>query len=159
MSEHDNPHRNPEHYRDETAHDALASVALEEKAAQAGQDESPHPPVKARPLVYICSPYRGATESNARRARNYCRFAIGKRAVPFAPHLLYTQFLDDTVRKERNIGISCGITVLRRCNEMWVFGDHITAGMKAEINMAQELGIPIRRFTHKITNGGEYEPH
>ncbi len=145
MIEQDNPRRNPEHYSDETAHKAIAAVAQEEAAAQAEPDP-PRPSARVRPLVYICSPYRGATESNLRRARSYCRFAIGKNAVPFAPHIHYTQFLDDTVRKERNIGISCGVTVLRRCDQLWVFGDRITAGMKAEINMATELGIPIRRF-------------
>jgi hypothetical protein len=69
MSEQDNPLRNPEHYCDETAHKALAAVTQEEKAIQAESD-APHPPGRIRPLVYICSPYRGATESNVQRARS-----------------------------------------------------------------------------------------
>ncbi len=142
MNDRDNPRRNHEHYSDETAHDALAAVAQDEKTP-------PRPPGKVRPLVYICSPYRGDTEYNTRRAQSYCRFAINKKVVPIAPHLHYTQFLDDAVNKERNIGISCGIELLRRCDQLWVFGVRITAGMKAEIDMAKKLGVPIRNFNFK----------
>ncbi len=147
MSDHDDPRRNPEHYKDLTAYDALTAVEQEEKAASAEQ-EPPRPSGRVRPLVYICSPYRGATESNIRRARSYCRFAISRNAVPIAPHLLYTQFLDDSVRKERNIGISCGVAILYRCDQLWVFGGRVSAGMKAEIQEAERRGIPIRRFNN-----------
>lgn len=29
-----------------------------------------------RPLVYICSPYSGDTETNLERTRQFCRFAF-----------------------------------------------------------------------------------
>ncbi len=138
-------HRNSEHYPDPTACEAICTVIQEEH-------ESKSPPrvrTKKRPLVFICSPYRGATERNLRLARYYCRLALSRKATPFAPHLHYTQFLDDSVNKERRLGISCGIEVLRRCDEIWVCGDKITAGMKAEIDAAKELGIPIRRIKPK----------
>ncbi len=141
----DIPRHNSEHYSDLTAHDALVAVAQDDKAAQ----DAPRPPGRVRPLVYICSPFRGAPESNSRRARSYCRFAISKNVVPVAVHLLYPQFLNDDVRRERSIGLSCGITVLRRCDALWVFSDRITVGMKAEIEAAERLGIPIRRFNSK----------
>ena len=141
----DIPRRNVENYSDLTAHDALAAVTKEE-AAKEERAASPRP---GRKLVYICSPYRGETEHNARLASRYCRFAISRNVVPVAVHLLYTQFLDDTVRRERNIGLSCGITVLRRCDALWYFGEYASEGMRSEIEAAKRLGIPVHHFNSK----------
>jgi hypothetical protein len=99
--------------------------------------------------VYICSPYRGDVQHNIRLAERYCLFAISRDATPFAPHLHYTRFLDDNVNRERRIGISCGVEVLKRCDQLWCFGDVISEGMKAEIQAAVRLGIPIKRFNTK----------
>jgi 3-dehydroquinate synthetase len=90
-----------------------------------------------------------------RRARSFCRFAISRNAVPFAPHLHYTQFLDDDIRKERNVGISCGVAVLSRCDQMWVFGERITAGMMSEIQAAKRLGVQIRYFDSRCREGNK----
>jgi hypothetical protein len=145
--------RNGEHYPDPTACEAICTVIQEEKA---DKEQAPPPHRKKRPLVFICSPYRGAIEHNLRLARKYCRLALKRKAVPFAPHLHFTQFLDDTVNKERNIGISCGLEMLRRCDQIWVCGDKITAGMKAEIRAAKDLGIPIRRIKNN-TKGAKIQ--
>jgi hypothetical protein len=71
-------------------------------------------------LIYICSPYRGDTESNAAKARGYCRFACRHEVVPIAPHLIYPQFLDDDIPEEREEGICLGMELLKRCDELWV---------------------------------------
>jgi hypothetical protein len=130
--------RNGEHYPDPTAADAIAAAAKEESA--------PRLPSRKRLLVYVCSAFRGEIERNTRLARRYCRFVISRNAVPIAVHLHYPQFLDDNVRRERSIGLSCGIAVLKRCDSLWCFGPRVTEGMKAEIQAAERLGIPIRRF-------------
>jgi len=102
-------------------------------------------------LIFICSPYRGDVEANLGKARLYCRFAIeqGDRTsaphIPFAPHLLFTQFLDDTVAHEREEGLSMGVEMLSLCDELWAFGPP-TAGMAREISEAARLGVPVRRF-------------
>ncbi len=141
MSVVDELRRNPEHYPDPTAYEAITAVTKEEEAAEQAHR-------KKKPLVFICSPYRGNIEHNTRRAQKYCRFAISKKTVPFAPHLHYTRFLNDSIRKERNIGISCGVEILKRCDELWVFGDKITEGMAREIEAAKRLGIPVRRVNN-----------
>ena len=45
-----------------------------------------------RPLVYICSKYRGDIKTNVENARKYCRFALDNMTIPTAPHL-YTHSL------------------------------------------------------------------
>lgn len=98
-----------------------------------------------RPLIFICSPYRGDVEANTQKARSYCRFAIRRVCIPFAPHLLFTQFLDDSIARERENGMAMGLSMLALCDELWAFGTP-TAGMAAEIAEAERLKIPVRCF-------------
>ena len=102
------------------------------------------PPLK-QPLVFVCSPYRGNIEENERQAKGYCRFVYENQCIPFAPHLLFTRFLDDRKEEERNAGIAMGLSMLALCSELWVFGEP-TTGMKFELEAAQWLGIKIYRF-------------
>ena len=98
-----------------------------------------------RPLIFICSPYRGDVEANVQKARSYCRFAIRRGCIPFAPHLFFTQFLDDSIACEREDGMTMGLSMLALCGELWAFGTP-TAGMAAEISEAERLKILVRRF-------------
>lgn len=98
------------------------------------------------PLVYICSPLRGDYEENMQNARVYCRSAAEMGVVPVAPHLLYPQFLDDTIAAERSLGLNMGLELLGRCNELWVCTGQISEGMNGEIEAARQMRIPIRRF-------------
>lgn len=100
-------------------------------------------------LIYVCSPYRGATrkavKKNIQRARSYCRLVIQQGGIPFAPHLLFTQFLDDKNPRHRRLGFSLGTEMLERCDELWVFGEP-SSGMAGEIFYARNYGLPIRWF-------------
>ena len=98
-----------------------------------------------KPLIFICSSYRGNVETNLENARRYCRFAIRRGGIPYAPHLLFTQFLDDSVAHERELGLELGLSMLSICDELWAFGV-ATAGMALEISEAERLKIPVRYF-------------
>ena len=74
---------NAEGYYSPTEYEALTNIEKEEKAAN------------FRPIVYICSPYSGNVNHNIEMARKYCRFAVDKHYLPIAPHLLFTQFMND----------------------------------------------------------------
>ena len=99
----------------------------------------------SRPLIFICSPYRGDLALNIANACIYCRLAYDAGGIPFAPHLLFPQFLDDAVPEEREAGIAMGLEMLELCEELWAFGEP-SSGMRAEIAAAQELGICVRHF-------------
>lgn len=96
-------------------------------------------------LVYIASPYAGDVEGNVAFAKAACRYAAAKGYTPVAVHLMYPQFLDDRVPKEREAGLKMGRRVLAACEEIWLCGERMSAGMKAEEAEAQRLGIPIRK--------------
>ena len=96
-----------------------------------------------QPLIFVCSPYRGDVNAHVKCARRYCRYVVKQGGIPFAPHLLFTQFLDDSKATERRKGMLMGAEMLKLCDELWVFGEP-SAGMQAEIDLAKRLGIPVR---------------
>lgn len=104
--------------------------------------------IKRNKVIFICSPYRGKTEEeqerNVRLARRYSKLAYSLGFTPFAPHLIYPQFLDDTKQDERDGGIRCGLDILQTCAEVWVCGTNITDGMKREIQFAKLCDIPVK---------------
>ncbi len=101
---------------------------------------------KFRPLVYICSAYSGDVTANMEKARKYCRFALEQGQIPLAPHLLYPQFMKDDDLAERELAIFMDLVLLGKCQELWVFGDRISKGMKTEIEVSKRRKQKIRYF-------------
>lgn len=98
-------------------------------------------------LVYICSPLRGDYEKNMEKARIHCHTVVQqfKDVIPFAPHIYFTQFLNDNIPNERSLGMDMGLAMLDMCDELWVYdAEGISEGMAAEIEYAKEHGIPVR---------------
>ena len=132
---------NAEGYPDPTASEALKNVLREEK--------------RYKPCVFICSPFSSDIEGNLKKARAYMRFAVEQGMVPFAPHLLYPQVLDDTDCSERELGLLLGLIWLEKCDELWVFGRYVSTGMEREIAKAKRRGMPVRYFTEQGKEVGE----
>ena len=102
--------------------------------------------------VYIRSPCRGDYENNIQRAKEFSRAAVERGCIPVTPHIYLTQFMDDTVPAERELGLSIGRELVLMCDELWAFGlDCPTAGMAAEIELARERGIPVRNGFEAIS--------
>lgn len=131
---------NSEGYHDPTTYGALSNIDREKKAAKKAY----------RPLVYICSPFAGDVENNVNMARVYSRFAVRNACIPLAPHLLFPQFMDDSVPAERSIALFMGMVLLGKCEQVWVFGNTISKGMAAEIEKAEKKNMPIRYFTEEL---------
>ena len=137
---------NSEGYYDPTTYEALKNIEKEE-LKMAGL----YKPDEFRPLVYICSPYRGDTEKNTEKARKYSRFAVESKAIPMTPHLLYPQFMDDSNPEERYLATHIiNYVLIGKCQEMWVFGEDISEGMGREIALAEKRKMKIRYFTETM---------
>lgn len=94
--------------------------------------------------VFICSKYAGDIEHNARVAQALCRMALEAGLAPFAPHLLYTQILDDSDPAQRDLGISTGLRFMETCDVVWVYvGEGVSDGMHREVEHAQSLHKPV----------------
>lgn len=94
--------------------------------------------------IYICSPLRGDYEANTAAAIRYCGEVALEGDFPIAPHIYCPRFLLDTELTERRRGMAIGMEMLEMCDEVRVYGDHISEGMQAEIRQAEALGIPVR---------------
>lgn len=126
---------NHEGYPDPTTYEALTAIEREQRKE------------RFRPIVYICSPYSGNVEQNTAKARQYCRHAVDNHRIPIAPHLLFSQFMDDGDPDDRDLALFMGIALMSKCAELWVFGPDASEGMQAEINYAVTRGKKIRYFT------------
>lgn len=129
---------NSEGYHDPVVYEALANMEKEQRAAAKAV------PVY-RPLVYICSPYAGDVEINAANARKYSRFAVENMAIPFAPHFLMPQYMDEGT--ERELALRMGFIFLSKCEQVWVYGERISSVMAYEIKKAANMGKRVRYFT------------
>ncbi len=142
-------YKNRSGYSNPTEGAVVAKMMREYRERQKGISRK-HQEIKERPKVYIVSKYAGDVKENARAAIRYCRFAISKKCIPIASHLLYPRILDDNDPKERELGLLFGQALLTLCREVWVFGREYSTGMKAEIHEARRLKKPIRFFTEEM---------
>lgn len=101
--------------------------------------------------VFICSPYRPTGQNpeaerkrNVERAQTACRLAIDAGYLPLAPHLYFTQMLNDDQLFERFIGMAYGSLWLDEADEMWVIGTDLSEGMKQELEYARKKNIPVK---------------
>ncbi|RCX20911.1 ParB-like chromosome segregation protein Spo0J [Anaerobacterium chartisolvens] len=110
---------------------------------QAPKREEQHPeavpiPQNPKPLkIYVCSPY-GGKEENYLKAVEYCKHVAAQGHIPFASHVMLHGILNDN--GERDKGITAGFEMVKLSDEIWTFGETITPGMAAEIDLAQRLG-------------------
>jgi hypothetical protein len=99
-------------------------------------------------MIYVCSPCRGRPpytaderERNLRKAAAHCRGIAEAGHIPIAPHVFFCPFISED--DDREVGMRMGAELLRLCQEVWVFGKTISEGMRTEISLAGDLGIPV----------------
>ena len=83
-------------------------------------------------IVFVCSPFQGKQE-NIEKAKGYCRMLVDMGYIPIAPHVYFSQFMDDHNPEDRRKALEMNKKLLEFCDELWVFGDEITEGMREEI--------------------------
>ena len=98
--------------------------------------------------VYVCAPLGGDIEGNLEKVRTYTAYALRCGTAPVVPHF-YALCLDDNDPKDREVGLAAGMSLLWLCDEVWVFGDTVTDGMRAELKFSKNLNIRTRHITEK----------
>ena len=99
-------------------------------------------------LVCISSPLRGDYNTNIKNAVEYCRLASEQNVLPLAPHIIFSQWCNDTIPEQREQGLKLGLALLEKADELWVMGEKISEGMRGEIVFAAEHGIPVYFVEH-----------
>ena len=118
---------------DPTAYEAIKNVSKKDR-------------VPFMPLIYICSPYSGDILKNREKAACYAQFVYESGCIPVTPHLLF-HFLSDDDPWERKVALHMDIVLMGKCQEVWVFGNKISAGMEKEIALAEKRRQTVRYFT------------
>src|SRR3990167_3018759 len=110
------------------------------------------------PKVFICirlrpkskDPSKASAEyaENLERARITARYAVLNGYDPEATTIYFTQFLDDSMIKERELGMKIGQSRLISCDKLWVVldldeGEMPSSEMSSDMATALENGIPI----------------
>lgn len=98
-------------------------------------------------IVYIAHPISGDIAGNLEKIQQIVRQINLQYSdvVPFAPYWVDCHALDDNDPEERKRGIANDQEFFLRkvIDEVWLFGDRISAGMLSEIELATSLGIPV----------------
>lgn len=102
-------------------------------------------------VAYIAHPIGGDVENNLTRIRSII-YAINvnePEVVPFAPYLGDCMALDDDIPEHRARGIKNDQELMKRgfIDEVRLYGNRISQGMKEEIYLALTLDIKIVPMT------------
>jgi hypothetical protein len=98
-----------------------------------------------RKLVFIAHPIRGDVASNMQKVLVICEQVHKEGHTPIAPYLIAPAHTHDGVIKNREFGVWANLTTFERgyVDELWLYGDGISEGMKIEVALAKKLGIPV----------------
>lgn len=92
--------------------------------------------------VALLSPYAGDVERNRRYAILAMQDSISRGECPIAPHLLYTQCLDDSDHSQRTLGLALGMAWFDCISYAVIYNDYgISNGMSIEIDALTALGV------------------
>mgnify|MGYP000849929966 CR=1 FL=1 len=84
-------------------------------------------------------------EENTKRATAFAKYAYDKGIIPLTAHLLFP-FMDDTNEEDRRTAIFIDIVLMDKCQEVWLFGNKITRGVRIEIEKAKKRRQKVRYF-------------
>jgi hypothetical protein len=96
-------------------------------------------------LVFIAHPIRGNLADNMEKIFAICKQVHEEGHIPIAPYLISLLSLRDGVAEDRKLGLEANLVAFERgfIDELWLYGDRISEGMKIEVALAKKLGIPI----------------
>lgn len=100
-------------------------------------------------LIYVCSPVKGDVEANIARAKEHCKEILIIGHIPIAPHVAFSGIHNDNVPQEREAALYIGLELVKRCDEVWVFGNRISEGMQGEIDFAKQIGVPVKTVLYE----------
>lgn len=115
--------------------------------------------------VFICSLFAPVEKEpekhdkelmkNILKAQAACAYALAEGVIPCAPHLYFTQFMDDKDPELREFGQALGLGWLAECDELWVIGRRIRHRRCFVYIMHEErkLGIPHRSYIDTCIEG------
>ena len=97
--------------------------------------------------VFIAHPISGDIKGNMAEILRICKEVHTKdgNIIPVVPYMVSLQYLDDTIQEDRELGIEANFECFHRnyVDELWLYGEKISEGMKGEIRLAWECSISV----------------
>ena len=109
-------------------------------------------------FVYICTPYDGDANYNAKLQKAASKSAAMLEVVPLVPQLAFAPFMGGEDKAQRQLALWLRRESLRFCKELWVCAPEITPEMQGEIDLATRVGMTVRNKARDITCYFEPEP-
>ena len=105
-------------------------------------------------IIYLAHPISGDVDGNIKKILKIVRYInlTEPDTFPFAHYLVDCQALDDTNPEERTRGLRNNIAIFQKkgfLDELRLYGNHISYGMRCEIELAQANNIPIIAMTEE----------
>jgi DNA polymerase-3 subunit epsilon len=100
------------------------------------------PPTGAR-RVYVCHPFASDPVGHTATVWRIARRLIEGGVLPIAPHLYLPQLVDERTERARALALCLGL--VEAADELWVFGDHLSEGMRLEVAHAHAVGVTVRQ--------------
>lgn len=92
-------------------------------------------------FVYICAPFKGDRKGNIEKAKEYSKQTYNEGYIPICVHMYLEEATGlDEEKGNRKELLRLGKEFVRICDEVWVFGEKISEGMKGEIEVAEKKG-------------------
>jgi hypothetical protein len=105
--------------------------------------------------VIIESPYAGNVERNVAYAKLCLKDSLMRNEAPIASHILHTMVLDDTIPKERKMGIEAGLAWVCVADKHIFYTDYgMSKGMTQAMTFALDHNIEfeVREILSKHIN-------
>lgn len=99
----------------------------------------------AKKIVFVGHPVSGNIQENIKKILDICKQIHNKQVIPCVPYLVSLQYLNDEIIEDRELGIEANLECFHRgyIDELWLFGDRVSRGMKQEVELALSLNIPV----------------
>lgn len=95
--------------------------------------------------VFIAHPIAGDVNGNMKKVLKICQMVHAKEIIPVAPYLVALQYLNDEVVEDRALGTEANLECFHRryIDELWLYGNRISEGMKGEIRVAVKYHVSV----------------
>lgn len=103
--------------------------------------------IEKQRLVYLAHPVgapdAAGVRANLERAKRWVAYVyrVYPDVSPVAPYITGAEVMDDHVPEQRSHGMRCNLTLLARCDEVWLCGGRVSPGMQVEADFARDAGV------------------
>jgi len=98
-------------------------------------------------VVYIAHPLGQGPDRERNRRMAAAWVGVLARVFSIAPVADWIVLSGEWTEEMRERGLAIDMTLVKRCDEVWLVGPRVSAGMQAEANRAEEFLIPVRDLT------------